>query len=379
MKKKIDIYLQPPYLMGNEKKYINDAIDSNWISPYGDYVLRLENIIKKTTNSKYALLLNSGTSAIHLALKCLNISRFDFVICPSFTFAGTAFPILYEKGIPIFIDSDKFWNIDPNILRDCLKKYNKKRKKIKAVISVNTYGMPCNYKDIKNICKEFSVPLIEDAAESVGSKFNNQQTGSFGDIGIFSFNGNKLLTTSAGGCLLTNNKNFYEKAKILSNQSKLNKPYYYHKDIGYNYRMSNILASIGFAQFQDLKEKIRIKRKIHSYYRNKITKYLDIFDIHDEYDNENKYESNFWLNSIIIKNKKKTSKEKIINALKNNKIESRLLWKPLHTQPVFKKFKFYGSNICNKLYLNGISLPSGSDLTMQQLDNITNILLKTVK
>lgn len=374
------IFLSPPYINDLEKKNVKKAIETNWVAPFGPYVEKFEAKISLLTNQKYVLALNSGTSAIHLALKCLGVKEKDTILCQSLTFAGSAFPIIYEYCKPVFIDSElDSWNIDSVQLEKCIIKLNKNNIKPKAIIAVHLFGMPYNVRKISKISKKYNIPIIEDAAEAFGSKYNNIPCGSFGDISIFSFNGNKIITTGGGGALLTSKKKYYEIAKNLSNQSKSNLPYYFHKKIGYNYRLGNIPSAIGFSQISNLKKILSNKNKIYKFYLKLFEKVEGIKIKKLEYDN--KVFSNKWLTIAIINEKKFPYKSKnyIIRYLKDNNIEARPIWKPMHQQPIFKKHKFFNNGNSDLLYKSAIALPSGAGITKTQKIFIKKIFNKLIK
>jgi len=336
------IYLSPPHMSNNELSYIQRAFDENYIAPLGRNVNEFEEKIKKITKAKYALALVNATSAIHLALRVLGVGKKDIVLASSFNFIGSVAPILYQNATPVFIDSDKDWNIDVSLLEKSIKKL---KKKPKALIVVHLYGQMAKIDKIKKICKKYHIALIEDGAESLGATFKNKQSGTFGDFGVYSFNGNKILTTSAGGVLVTNNKSFYEKAKFLSTQAKENKPHYEHKTYGYNYAMSNILAGIGIAQLDVLQERVLKKREIFQFYKNSLPEFEFMPEIKNSYGNR-------WLSTVLFKNF--TQRENVRKALLAHNIESRPLWKPMHLQPLFKKSKSFTFFILNSSFTNPI-------------------------
>lgn len=366
------IYLNPPHMCGLELKYIQDAFNSNWIAPVGPYIDIFEKDICTYTGAYNALAVSSGTAALHLALILEEINENDEVLCSTFTFAGSVFPILYQHAIPVFIDSDfSSWNMDPQALEDAVKDRIKKGKKPKAVIVVHLYGQSADLDPIVSICSRYNITMIEDAAEAVGTFYKNKHTGTFGEYGFFSFNGNKILTTSGGGMLVSPSKKKIEKARFIATQARDPAPYYEHTTIGYNYRMSNILAAIGCGQLKVLKERIQKKRDIFSYYKKKLGSIKGL-----SFMPEPSYGfSTRWLTCIYIDPAKaKTNSENIRNTLEKENIESRLLWKPMHLQPVFKQYSFYGGQVSQSLFNNGLCLPSGTALTDDQLDRITYII-----
>lgn len=360
------IYLSSPHMSneGFELQYVHEAFLTNWISPQGANIDCFEMEFANTIGAKNAVALSSGTAAIHMALKACNIKQGDIVFCPTFTFAATANPILYERGVPVFLDSDQeTWNLDPNVLETAFKKYPK----VKAVIVVHLYGLSAQMDDIVYLCKKYGVSLIEDAAESLGTLYKGKHTGTFGDFGVFSFNGNKIITTSSGGMLVSNNEKKIEKVRFWSTQSKEPERFYHHKEIGYNYRMSNILAGIGRGQLKVLKHRIKKKKYIFEFYK----KHLE--DTGIEFMPINEWnEPNYWLSCITLKGNKKPIE--VIRALEEKKIESRHLWKPMHLQPIFKNYDYIGSNVAEQLFEKGLCLPSDTKMTDEDLLEVTNVI-----
>lgn len=367
------IWLSPPHMGGNELKYINDAFDTNWISQYGSNIDEFENSLENYFGeNSFVTALSSGTAAIHLALQLLNVEEGDFVICQSFTFVATANPILYLKAIPVFVDSESStWNLCPNAVEDAIKYCLQKGKKPKAIITVSLYGMPFMVDEILEISRKYEIPIIEDSAEALGSTYKNQLCGTFGDLSIISFNGNKIITTSSGGILISRNKIDKEKTLFLSTQAKDNKDYYCHSEIGYNYRMSNISAGIGRGQMEVLEKRINQRRENHDFYHEVVRK-IENINLFSEPD-ENFY-SNYWLNTILIKENANLSKEKLRQTFLENNIETRYLWKPMHLQPLYKDCRFFGDNISGTLFEIGLCLPSGSSLNSSDMGRIAEVL-----
>ncbi|MEC7869731.1 MAG: DegT/DnrJ/EryC1/StrS family aminotransferase [Bacteroidota bacterium] len=368
------ILLSPPHMSGKEIKFVNDAFETNWIAPVGPHIDLFEKKLSNIHHNRHVAALQSGTSAIHLALNLVGVNQDDIVLCQSFTFVGSVNPIRYLGAVPNFIDSEvETWNMCPNYLEKAIIKNLKFGKKPKAIIVVNLYGMPAKMLDIMKLSEKYDIPVIEDAAESLGSKINGKMTGCFGDYGILSFNGNKIITTSGGGALLSKDKEKIKRVKYLATQAKQNNFHHYeHTEIGYNYRISNISAAIGLGQLSVLNERIKKRREIHDFY----------FQILGEVDgisflNEPQgFFSNRWLTTIIIDKLKFSNidREKVrIELLKEN-IESRPLWKPMHMQPIYKNFSFYGADTCEKIFNNGLCLPSGSSLDEYDKDRIRKIL-----
>ena len=373
MVNKNKIWLSPPHISDNEKKYVDEAFSQNWIAPAGPHLDRFEEKISKISNDYGVAALSSGTAAIHLALILLGIKKNDIVICSSFTFSASVNPIIYQGAKPVFIDSEtETWNMDPVLLEKAIKDYVKIGKKPKAIILVHLYGYPAKINEILNISNKYDIPIIEDAAEAVGSKYNNQPLGTFGEIGIFSFNGNKIITTSSGGALISQNKKYVEKAKFLSTQARDDFPHYEHSEIGYNYRMSNVCAAIGVGQIEVLENRVEKRRYIYNYYRKNLSSIPFISFV----DNIDGYYSNRWLTTILISNKSVINREDIRLELLKNNIESRPLWKPMHIQPIFKTCDAYINGVSEDLFKRGLCLPSGSSMNENDLMRVVQIIKK---
>ena len=377
MKKKI--LLSAPHMGGSELKYVHEAFDTNWIVPMGANIDGFENDLENyiNNNSKIACV-SSGTAAIHIALKLAGVKRNDEVICQSFTFAASANPIMYLGANPIFIDSEiDTWNMCPIALEEAIKDGISKGTKPKAIIVVHLYGMPAKMDTIVSISKKYNIILIEDAAESLGSSIKNNKCGSFGDFAILSFNGNKIITTSGGGALICRTTDQKNKAIFYATQAKDNAVHYQHSEIGYNYRMSNVLAGIGRGQMKVLDKHINLRRKNNFFYQKLFKDVKGVFVL-KEFSED--YFSNHWLTCIIIdQNKCSLSNEDFRLLLMKENIESRPLWKPLHLQPVFLKYKFYGTNISEKLFSSGLCLPSGSSLNENDKKRISKIIKNAFK
>jgi dTDP-4-amino-4,6-dideoxygalactose transaminase len=323
--------------------------------------------------------LSSGTAAIHLALIMLGVKPGDEVIASSFTFSATVNPIAYQGALPILIDSEAdTWNMSPELLETAIKDRISKGKKPKAIIIVHLYGMPAKMDAIMELANRYEIPLIEDAAEALGSKYKNQSLGTFGILGVLSFNGNKIITTSGGGALISNDEKLIAKSRFLATQARDSAPHYQHSEIGYNYRMSNIVAGIGRGQLEVLDEHIALRRRNFTFYKEQFSEFEGI-SFHQEPD-EN-YFSNYWLTCITVDpaKMKGISREDIRLALDAENIESRPLWKPMHLQPVFSHCPFYGNGISEKLFQTGLCLPSGSNLTTDEKERIMGIILKTFR
>jgi pyridoxal phosphate-dependent aminotransferase EpsN len=371
MKEKI--YLSPPHMTGNEQQFINDAFKSNWIAPLGPHVDKFERDMEIYLGAGHAVAMISGTSAIHLALILLGVGPGDIVLCSSMTFVASANPILYLGATPVFVDSEEeSWNICPLSLDQAIKDQIKKGQKPKALIAVDLLGQPADYDKISKICDHYDIKLIEDSAESLGASYKNKKCGLFGDFGIFSFNGNKIISTSGGGMLICHSKEVADKAKYLITQARDDAPYYKHSTTGYNYRMSNILAGVGIAQLEALDERVSQKINVFNYYREALSKYSFLNFIPQPSETI----SNRWLSSLLIDKEVKLKPETIITALENENIEARRLWKPLHSQPLFKNCNYYsnGESFSDFIFERGFSLPSGSQLTNNQLERIISIV-----
>lgn len=367
------IWLSSPHMEGHEIEYIKDAYSQNHVFPLGKYVNLLESKILEKVNFQegYSLALNSGTSAIHLALKLCEISFGDEVICSSFTFSASANPILYEGGIPVFVDSEReTWNMCPKLLEYCIQDRLKKGKKPKAIIVVHLYGMPAKMNEIMEIANQYQIPVIEDAAESLGSCYNRQQTGTFGAFGIFSFNGNKIITTSGGGMLLSKTESSKKLALKYATQSREPVIHYEHNQVGYNYRLSNISAAIGVGQLEVLDRRVNKRRDIYNSYKKQLS---TLGGVEFQTEPNSKYFSNHWLTALTIENKKGISS--LIDYLNNFNIESRPLWKPMHLQPVFKSFDYYSEGNSEKLFSKGICLPSSSLMKTEEQE----LVIKKIK
>lgn len=359
---------------GTEQGFVKEAFNTNWIAPLGPNVNGFEDSLENYLGKdNYVAALSSGTAAIHLALMLLGVERGDEVICQSMTFSASANPIVYQGATPVFVDSEiDTWNMCPNYLEEAIKDRISKGKKPKAIIAVHLYGMPYKVEEIKAISKNYDIPIIEDAAEALGSSYNNQKCGTFGDISILSFNGNKIITTSGGGALVSKEKNSKEKAIFLATQARDEAPYYQHSQIGYNYRMSNICAGIGRGQMEVLDTHVELRRNMNQFYKEifGVKEGVSVFAEPSE-----KYFSNHWLNCITVDESiTGFSSENIRETLVKDNIEARPLWKPMHLQPVFKDAPYFGGTISEKLFNKGLCLPSGSNLTLNEKERIKNAL-----
>jgi len=370
------IYLSSPHMGGTEQSYIKEAFDTNWISPLGPNVEGFEeSLTSYLGNNLHVAALSSGTAALHLALILLNIGNGDEVICQSMTFSASANPIVYQGANPVFVDSEETtWNMCPLHLESAIKDRIQKGTKPKAIIAVHLYGMPFQADKIQSIARKYAIPLIEDSAESLGSTFKGKKCGTFGDFAILSFNGNKIITTSGGGALVTSEEKHKEKAIFLATQARDNAPHYQHSEIGYNYRLSNICAGIGRGQMEVLDKHVALRRTMHKFYQEifKDNPAVSVFTESSE-----DYFSNHWLSCILIDAEKAGfTSTQIREALAEDNIESRPLWKPMHLQPIFKDAPYYGSTVSETLFKTGICLPSGSNLTENERLRILSILRK---
>lgn len=368
------IYLSLSEQSGFEQEYIQKALQTNWITSGGPNVDEFESALENYLEEKsFVSVLNSGTSAIHLALVLLGVNEGDEVICQSMTFSASANPILYQGAIPVFVDSElDTWNICPEYLEAAIKDRVKKGKKPKAIIAVHLYGNPYKVDEIHAIADKYDIPIIEDSAEALGSSYKGKKCGSFGDFGIFSFNGNKIITTSSGGALITNSKELKKKAIFYATQSKDEAVHYQHSKIGYNYRMSNICAGVGLGQMKILDKNVDFRRKINNFYRE-IFKDIEEVDIFESI-NEN-YFSNYWLSTILVEPNKNRNRESLRLAFEKANIESRPLWKPMHLQPIFEKYPYYGNKIAEKLFEKGLCLPSGSNLSIEDKNRVKEVIV----
>lgn len=371
------IWLSSPHMGGNELEYVNKAFADNWIAPAGPHIKDFETKLSTYFGVEDTAVVSSGTAALHLALINLKIKQGDTVLVQSMTFAASANPIVYLGAEPVFIDSEReTFNLDPNCVREAIVELDKQGKKPKAIIAVHLYGMPAKMAELEEVAMEYDIPLIEDAAEAAGSVYFGKKCGSFGRMSILSFNGNKIITTSGGGALLSNDWNLVNNARFLSTQAKDNAPHYQHSNIGYNYRMSNVCASIGLGQLEVLDEWVRLRRRNYQLYYSSLSD-IDGVDFLEEPEG---YFSNRWLTTIIIDPVKTNgiTREHIRLALDADNIESRPLWKPLHLQPVFKNAKYFGNNVSEELFLKGLCLPSGSNLSEEDVNRVINIILHTL-
>ena len=372
------IFLSSPHMSGDEQKYIKEAFDQNWVAPLGPNVDGFEKEIGKYLAVSNVAALSSGTSAIHLALIILNVQPGDEVLVSSFTFSASVNPIAYQGATPVLIDSEPdSWNMDPVLLEEAINDRIRKNKKPKAIIIVHLYGMPANLDRLLSIANRYEIPVIEDAAEALGSKYKGKYCGTFGLMGILSFNGNKIITTSGGGALLSENAGYIELARNLATQARDQAPHYEHTMIGYNYRLSNVLAGIGRGQLEVLNDRIASRRKNNELYR---TFLADIPEISFLSEPDETYFSNFWLTTILVNGSgKKFMRESIRLKLNEDNIETRPLWKPMHMQPVFRHVPAYTNGVSEKLFEKGLCLPSASNLTIQDIERVVNNIRASLK
>ena len=373
------IWLSSPHMGGNEQKYVNEAFDANWVAPLGPNVDGFEKDLEHFLNADVKVAaLSAGTAALHLALIECGVGYGDEVICQSMTFSASANPIAYCGATPVFIDSEKdTWNLCPNALQVAIEDRIAKGKKPKAIIVVHLYGMPAKMDEILAIAKKYDIPVVEDAAEALGSTYKGKACGTFGRFGILSFNGNKIITTSGGGAMVCHTQEDKDKTVFLSTQARDNAPHYQHSHIGYNYRMSNIVAGIGRGQMEVLPSRVEARRKMHDFY---VTLFKDIDGVEVFTEPSADFYSNHWLSAIIVDaNKTGNTREDLRLALLEDNIESRPLWKPMHLQPIFANAPYYGTTVSEKLFDDGLCLPSGSNLTNQEKERIQKVLVEFFK
>lgn len=370
------IWISTPHMDGNEQKYIQEAFDSNWIAPIGANLTIFEQNLESYLGSGHIAVLNSGTAAIHLGLIILGVESGDEVLCQSMTFSASANPILYLGAIPVFIDSEpETWNLCPIALEIAIIDRIAKGKTPKAIIAVDLYGVPYKIEEVRAIADRYSIPILEDSAEALGSHYKGQKCGTFGDISTLSFNGSKVITTSGGGAIITSSLALKKKAIFLATQAREEAPHYQHTEIGYNYRMSNICAGIGRGQMEVLDSHIALRRKMHDFYLDvfKDIQGVTVFSVPND-----TFFSNYWLSTILIDPAKTAgiTRETVRLKLEKSNIESRPLWKPMHLQPIFSEYSYYGNSVSETLFTTGLCLPSGSNLTEEDRDRIKSVILR---
>lgn len=368
MAEKKKIWLASPHMSdeGYEQQYVQEAFDSNWVAPLGPNVNEFEKELAAKVGSKHAAALTSGTGAIHLALKAAGVGEGDIVLCPTLTFSATANPIIYQNATPVFIDSDEeTWNMCPKAIEEAFEKYGDQ---IKAVLVVHLYGLSADMDKIMEICDKYDVTVIEDAAESLGAYYKGQHTGTFGEYGIFSFNGNKIITTSGGGMLVSDNEEKIKKVRFWSTQSRDEARHYQHSELGFNYRMSNVLAGIGRGQLKVLDQRVAKKKYIFDFYQRELgnlagVSFMPINDWN---------EPNYWLSVMTLSGNVRPLD--IMEALEKENIESRPVWKPMHLQPFFEEYDYIGSDVSERLFENGVCLPSDTKITDDELARVCTII-----
>jgi len=361
------IFLSSPHMSeeGYEMEYVKEAFDTNWIAPLGENVNKFEEELANKVGSKSAAALSSGTAAIHLALKAAGVEAGDIVFCPTLTFSATANPIIYQNATPVFIDSnEETWNMCPEALEEAFAKYPN----VKAVIVVHLYGLSADMDKITALCTKHNVPLIEDAAESLGTYYKEKHTGTFGDYGIFSFNGNKIITTSGGGMLISNNEEKISKARFWATQSRDQARHYQHSELGFNYRMSNVVAGIGRGQLKILDQRVEKKREIFFFYKEQLEGLEGI-----EFMPSNDWDKpNYWLSSMTLNGQVRPLD--VMEALEKENIEARPVWKPMHMQPFFQQYDFIGTGVSENLFKNGVCLPSDTKMSPKDLERVVNVI-----
>lgn len=366
------IFLASPHMSeeGYEKEYIKEAFDTNWIAPLGENVNKFEEELANYVGAKCGAALSAGTAAIHMALKALDVKEGDIVFCSSLTFSATANPIIYQNATPVFIDCDReTWNMDPEALKKAFEKYPNP----KAVVIVHLYGTPAKMDEIMAICNEHNVPLVEDAAESLGATYKGKQTGTFGKYGIFSFNGNKIITTSGGGMLVSDDEERIQKVRFWATQSRDKARYYQHSEIGYNYRMSNIVAGIGRGQLKVLNDRLAKKKEIYETYKDAFKDIPEIEMKPVPIDTK----PNYWLSTMLLKEGSKVTPLNVMEALEKENIESRPIWKPMHMQPVFEKYDFIkveDKPVSEDIFARGVCLPSDTKMTKEEQQEVIRII-----
>ncbi len=365
------VYLSPPHVFGDERALVDEAFASNWIAPLGPHVDAFEREFGEAVGVPHAVALSSGTAGLHLAMRLLGVGPGDEVICSSLTFSASANPICYERAAPVFVDCDTMWTLDPNLLEDALKSADARGKRPKAVVTVDLYGQPCDYDAITSLCDRFGVPLVEDAAEALGSAYRGQPTGGFGRLGIFSFNGNKIITTSGGGMVVSADKALVDAARYLATQAREPVAHYEHTAIGFNYRLSNVLAAIGRGQLRTLPERVAIRRRIFQRYADELGSLPGVaFMPEAAYATGNR-----WLTCLTIDpGAFGADRETVRLRLEAHNIESRPLWKPMHLQPIFRGCRAHGGAVAERLFQAGLCLPSGSNLRDEDQRRVIEIV-----
>ncbi|MDP2318106.1 MAG: aminotransferase class I/II-fold pyridoxal phosphate-dependent enzyme [Acidobacteriota bacterium] len=370
------VYLSPPHVFGQEELLVAEAFASNWLSPLGPHVDAFEREMAATAGTAHAVALSSGTAALHLAMAILGVGAGDTVICSSLTFSASAYPITYVQGAPVFVDSDDTWTMDPSLLEDALREADRRGRRPKAVIAVDLYGQCADYDVIRPLCDNYGVPLVVDAAEALGSTYRGRPAGSFGRMGVFSFNGNKIITTAGGGMLVSDDEEIAKKARFLATQARDPAPHYQHSVIGYNYRLSNVLAAIGRGQLATLPARVVARRKVFDRYVSDLGGLPGItFMPEASYGRGNR-----WLTCLTIDAAQfGATREDVRLALEADDIESRPVWKPMHLQPVFAGAPMFGGAVSERLFADGLCLPSGSSLTEHDQDRVIAIIERVAR
>jgi len=369
------IYLSSPHMGGEELKYVKEAFDTNWISPVGPHINAFEKELAAYNGIAHCAAVSSGTAAIHLALVILGVQAGDEVLCSTFTFSGSCNPIAYLGATPVFIDAEsETWNMDPDLLEEAIKDRISKGKIPKAIIMVHLYGMPAKMNELMKIARTYQIPVIEDAAEALGSEYYGKKSGTLGDIGIYSFNGNKIITTSGGGALVSQNEDWVKKARFLATQAREDAPHYEHSEIGYNYRLSNICAGIGLGQLRVLDRRIQERRTNYETYKHELGDLNCISFLKEP----TGFFSNRWLTTILVNSpdNQLINRESLRLALELKNIDSRPVWKPMHLQPVFKNAPHYAGKVSEKLFECGLCLPSGSNLSQSEISMVIDVIRK---
>lgn len=367
------ILLSLAHMGGSEKKWVDEAFKSNWIAPLGPNVDEFEHRLESYLNHGRVVALSAGTAALHLGLVMLGVSEGDEVICQSFTFSASANPVRYQGAHPVFVDSEPdTWNMSPIALEEAIiDRYRITGKYPKAIIPVHLYGMPSKMDEILEIAGKYGIPVLEDAAEALGSEYKGKKCGTIGHFGALSFNGNKIITTSGGGALICPDENSAKRVKFYATQARENRPYYYHEVIGFNYRLSNVCAGIGCGQMDVLSDHVSRRREIHDTYTKALS---DIEGVTVQHNPSDDYDSNFWLSTILIEPSTGKTPDDVRLSLEAENIETRLLWRPMHMQPVYKNAPYYGGTVCEELFAKGLCLPSSSSLTDDEIKRVTEAL-----
>ena len=367
------IKLSLPHLAGNENKYVTDAVDSTWITPLGPYVNRFEKLLDGFLGVDNVVALSAGTAAVHLALDILGVGKGDEVICQSMTFAASANPIVYLGGSPVFVDSEAdTWNMDPALLRKAIEaRIAATSRKPKAIVVVDLYGMPAKMNEIIAVAQEYGIPVVEDAAEAIGSEYCGRKCGTIGRFGILSFNGNKMITTSGGGALVCPDEASAKRALFLATQARENRPYYYHESIGYNYRLSNVSAAIGCAQMEVLPDRIARRRAIHDIY---VEMLRDNANVTVQCNPSSDFDSNYWLSTILLKDSSPVTADRLRELLAEHRIETRLLWRPMHMQPIYADAPAYLNGVSERLFDHGLCLPSSTTHSDEQIRRVAQLI-----